>query len=66
MDFPDKALKVDSKRATSPMLRSNANMVVRVDSTRNWAISCGLVEPVTLRMPISFARLADRAVVRFI
>src|ERR1700742_2493782 len=40
--------------------------VTRTDSLRNWPISCPRTEPIALRMPTSFARFSERAVLRFI
>ena len=63
MNLPESVLNVGKNNAIKPMLKINANNAVKVDSTRNWSTS--LDEPVTFRMPISFALLAERAVVRF-
>ena len=66
MNFPETELNVGNSNAIKPMLNSKAKNAVNIDSTRNCATNCDLVEPVTLRIPISFALLAERAVVRFI
>src|SRR5690606_6753076 len=42
-----------------------ANRTNRIDSPRNCFISWPLVAPIVLRMPASFARVNDLAVVRF-
>ena len=64
--FPDRELNMGRKAAINPMLSSRAKTAVSVDSIRNWDTSCNLEEPVTFLIPISFALLADLAVVRFI
>src|SRR5690348_10447323 len=43
-----------------------AIQVIITDSLRNWKINSFLRAPTTFRIPISFARNADRAVERFI
>ncbi len=44
----------------------NANATIKNDSVKNWATNCFFNEPTAFRMPTSFARFSERAVVRFI
>ena len=64
--FPEIALKECNKITTSSTLNNTAIKAVSTDSLKNCRTYCFFVEPVTLRMPISFALRADLAVVRFI
>ena len=64
-DFPAIWLKSGSMtHAANTAVTVAANVTIN-DSARNWAIKCFRDEPNTLRTPTSRARLADRAVDRF-
>ena len=45
---------------------SNEKNLIKTDSVKNCIIRCDRNEPATFLMPTSFARLAERAVERFI
>ena len=65
INLPERELNVGKNNAIKPMLSNKAINAVNVDSTRNCATNWDFEEPVTFLIPISFALLAERAVVRF-
>src|SRR5690606_12374132 len=54
-----------SETLTSARATMNANTATRTDSHKNCWMSCFLAEPIDFRMPTSFARCSDRAVLKF-
>ena len=64
--FADKLLNHGRHSQAIPMARTVDITVVKIDSVKNCLISDFFSEPTTLRIPTSFARLADLAVERFI
>ena len=65
-DLPDIELNMDNNSHTNKTLNNTATKEVNKLSPKNCTTNCLFDEPVTLRMPISFALRADLAVVRFI
>ena len=63
--LPERLLKKGSSTTTRPTPSSNAMTVNRVDSPINCRMSWNRYAPITLRMPTSRARRAERAVIRF-
>src|SRR4029079_9180679 len=59
-------LKYGSAKNTMTSDKRNAITVMSIDSLKNWPINCLRREPTALRIPISFARFDERAVLRFI
>src|SRR5450631_2460349 len=66
MDLSASVLKPGIKIKLAKMATAREMMTIRVDSDRNCKIRSLRRVPKTLRIPTSRARLADRAVVRFI
>src|SRR5512138_1147159 len=64
--FADKLLNHARQSHAIPIARAVERTVVKIDSVRNCLIKNLSSEPTTLRMPTSFALLADLAVERFI
>src|SRR5690606_36443756 len=58
-------LNQGSNRSARKIANRNAMQAVKTDSLRNCAIRNCFGEPTVLRMPTSFARFSDRAVLRF-
>src|SRR6185312_8225737 len=63
--FPANWLKAGNTAITTMTATNAATKLNSTASVINWRISCFLKEPKTLRIPISFALLADCAVERF-
>src|SRR6185312_12684702 len=63
--LPDNWLKAGNNRHAAATATKAAIKVTKTDSARNWMIRYLRGEPSTLRTPTSRARLADRAVERF-
>ena len=64
--FPASLPKEGRKTSTSTTAIKTAKKVNRIDSVKNCLTSLALFEPNTLRIPTSFERVEERAVVRFI
>src|SRR5580658_3779855 len=64
--FPESWLKRPRNAHAVKTAINAATAVTNIDSVRNWATRYLRGEPSTLRTPTSRARLADRAVERFI
>src|SRR5664279_3766466 len=65
ISFPASWLNKGNNNAAIPMASSNERKLVNTDSVRNWAMRFDLKDPATFLIPTSFARLAERAVDRF-
>src|SRR4030095_16253954 len=65
MDLLATSLKTGSTRYAMMMASTSEKTAISVDSVRNWNMRNFLSVPSTLRIPTSLARLAERAVVRF-
>src|SRR5882672_6579545 len=64
--FPASWLNNGNNNAAIPNARNNERKLTNTDSVKNWVMRLERSEPATFRMPTSFARLAERAVDRFI
>src|SRR5450755_3991615 len=66
ISFPASRLNKGSNNAPNKTASSNDRKLNKTDSVKNCVIKCDRSEPATFLIPTSFARLAERAVERFI
>jgi hypothetical protein len=64
-DLPASRLNLGNKIIINTILITSETIVNTIDSDMNWSTSGKRREPTTFRRPTSRARLAERAVARF-
>src|SRR3954466_12000733 len=65
ISLPERLLNQGRSKLTRTHDAIKENITTKKDSLKNWYTSCLRTEPIVLRIPTSFARFSDRAVLRF-
>src|SRR5260221_2145028 len=65
ISLPDKSLNHGREVITNAMAMRNANTTTKNDSLKNCPTNCLRIEPIAFRIPTSFARFSDLAVLKF-